>query len=320
LLKRADALEQVTYATDIIFDKTGTLTRGEFSISRRVLEEHVLRIDSEFTHKYAVDDYVLALANALESRSEHPIAKAFNDINTEYKFALQDYTVAIGRGISANVNRVPCLIGSKKFVLNITQQTDNVKWAGANVLMAIDGDVVAAFWVTDTIKDDVAQVLSELQEYELSILSGDDQGNVEAIAKTLGIQTAMGGCPPEAKLEYISAQQALKKSIIMLGDGINDAPVLAAADVSVAVGNASDLAKNAADIVLLNPKLTSLSELVNMAHRTKRKIKQNIAWALGYNLSVLPFAVSGVLTPWQAALGMSLSSIIVVYNSTRLMR
>lgn len=320
LLKRADALEQVTYATDIIFDKTGTLTRGAFSISHKVLEDNVPRIDNVGTHNHPTDNYLLALANTLESRSEHPIAKAFNQRSGEYKFDLEDYTVAIGRGISASVNKVPCMIGSKRFVLNTTKQRDNAKWAGANVLMAIDGKVVAAFWVTDTIKEDVAQVLSGLREYELSILSGDDQGNVEAIAKTLDIQTAMGGCPPEAKLEYIKAQQALKKSIIMLGDGINDAPVLAAADVSVAVGNASDLAKNAADIVLLNPKLTLLSELVSMAHKTKRKIKQNIAWALGYNLSVLPFAVSGVLTPWQAALGMSLSSIIVVYNSTRLMR
>jgi Cu2+-exporting ATPase len=320
LLKRADALEQVTYASDIIFDKTGTLTRGEFSISHQVLNEKTLRIDNVDSHKASDVDYILALANALESRSEHPIAKAFSEPYSQYGFTLQDYTVEIGRGISSLVNNVPCLIGSKKFVLSSTGQDDMPQWAGANVLMALDGKVVAAFWITDTIKDDVAQVISELKEYELAILSGDDQGNVEAVAKVLKIDTAMGGCTPEAKLVFIKSQQALNKSILMLGDGINDAPVLAAADVSVAVGNASDLAKNAADIVLLNPKLTSLTDVVNMAHRTKRKIKQNIAWALGYNLTVLPFAVSGVLTPWQAALGMSLSSIIVVYNSTRLMR
>ncbi|MBT1449638.1 cadmium-translocating P-type ATPase [Glaciecola sp. XM2] len=320
LLKRADALEQVTYATDIIFDKTGTLTRGEFSISKHQFTSNSARIDTPATQDLPIETYLSALAQVLESRSEHPIAKAYGEIDTRFKFDLSEYVVEIGRGIRAKVNNVSCVMGSKKFVLHETQQKDDADWAGANVLMAVNSQVVAAFWVTDTIKEDVAEVIDSLHEYDLSILSGDDQGNVEMVANQLHIDTAMGGCTPEAKLDYIQKQQANHKSILMLGDGINDAPVLAAADVSIAVGNASDLAKNAADVVLLNPKLTSLSDVVTMAHRTKRKIKQNIAWALSYNLLVLPFAVSGVLTPWQAALGMSLSSVIVVYNSTRLMR
>jgi Cu2+-exporting ATPase len=327
LLKRADALEQITHASDIIFDKTGTLTQGKFSIAKQLFVDNPKRLD--IPNEEAVlnrepvinnEAYLLALAATLETRSEHPIAKAFAPFSGDYKFDIQDYKVEIGKGISATIANSHCFIGSKNFVLAHCKERESNDWAGANVLLAIDAEVVAAFWLSDTIKADVQTVLVSLKQFELSILSGDAQANAEDIAQQLGIKNAIGNCQPDAKLNYVKTQQAKGKSLIMLGDGINDAPVLAAADVSVAVGNASDLAKNAADVVLLNHKLTSLTELVNMAQKTKRKIKQNIAWALSYNMLVLPFAVAGVLTPWQAALGMSLSSIIVVYNSTRLMR
>ncbi|WP_395343253.1 heavy metal translocating P-type ATPase [Ningiella sp. W23] len=320
LLKRADALEQVTHASDIVFDKTGTLTEGQFSIAQSI-----------FVEKDKAEHY-LALACLLESRSEHPIARAFSLDNValpldESQWQISEYRTEIGKGIRATVNNTACLIGSKRFVLaqlGISQDTldaqASLTLTGANVLLAVDGEVKAAFWVTDTVKNDVIEVLTRLDKYSLRILSGDDTSNVEAIAKQIGIRHAFGNCSPEDKLSHIREQQSQSRSLIMLGDGINDAPVLAAADVSVAVGNASDLAKNAADVILLNPSLHSLVDLIEMAEKTKRKIKQNIAWALGYNLLVLPFAVSGVLSPWQAALGMSLSSIIVVYNSTRLMR
>nr|WP_136252206.1 heavy metal translocating P-type ATPase [Ningiella ruwaisensis] len=330
LLKRADALEQVTHASDIVFDKTGTLTKGQFSISKKVFRP----LPASFTQDLATNDsttdpmLIMQLASLLESRSEHPISQAFNvDIMIHNAGAevlndadISDYKIEIGKGISAQINNIKCLIGSKKFVLQASSCNDETEWAGANVLMSVDNTIVAAFWINDTVKDDVQDVLNTLRDYNLSILSGDEQSNVASVANSLGIKKALGGCTPEAKLSYVKSEQAKKHSLIMLGDGINDAPVLAAADVSVAVGNASDLAKNAADVVLLNPSLHALADLIHMSKRTKRKIKQNIAWALGYNLLVLPFAVSGVLTPWQAALGMSLSSVIVVYNSTRLMK
>lgn len=320
LLKRADALEQVTHATDIVFDKTGTLTQGKFSISKMQLHGPIKRIDKDNADRQDDRAYIMALATLLESRSEHPIARAFTASIEDYGFTIDDYKVEIGQGISASVNNSHCCIGSQTFIAERLEMEIPSQYEGANVLLAIDRELMAAFWITDTIKEDVKTVLSHLAEFKLSILSGDAQKNVEHVAHLLNIPEAFGGCPPAAKLDHIKQQQAQRKSIIMLGDGINDAPVLAAADVSIAVGNASDLAKNAADIVLLNPKLSSLVDVVKMAQLTKRKIKQNIAWALGYNLLVLPFAVAGVLTPWQAALGMSLSSIIVVYNSTRLMR
>jgi Cu2+-exporting ATPase len=329
LLKRADALEQLTKTTDIIFDKTGTLTKGEFCIVQRWINP---TCDELFgIEKHAIEDYIMALTNAIESRSEHPIAKAFErDIQstdqlemkfTKTDFIISQYTVNIGEGISATINNRNIELGSQAKILPLLCKSSSmIDVQGANVLLATNGILIAAFWITDTVQVDAVSVIHQLNEYELTLLSGDTQSNVNNIATELAIKNAVGDSTPKAKLEYISRLQEQNKRVVMLGDGINDAPVLAAADVSIAVGNASDLAKNAADIVLLNPKLQLLVDVLLMAKRTKSKIKQNIAWSLGYNLTVLPFAIVGWLTPWQAALGMSLSSIIVVYNSTRLMR
>lgn len=359
LLKRADALEQITQTTDLVFDKTGTLTEGKFSIQSRWINAQVAQYyyqqffassskgNDELTEN-EINTFIMALSHAVEQRSEHPISVAFareydesisssNNDELKYLFEmtlLKQIKIEIGKGIraqiklSANDNNndtgpsSTIKMGSAKFVLDSLDKSVSFQdeIIGANVLLSIDDVVLAAFWVTDTVRDDAINTIAKLEQKRLQILSGDTQVNVEKVASILKIEHAIGDSTPSAKLAYIKSLQQSGKRAIMLGDGINDAPVLAAADVSVAVGNASDLAKNAADVVLLNPKLSSLVDLIEMAARTKQKIKQNIAWALSYNLLVLPFAVSGLLTPWQAALGMSLSSIIVVYNSTRLMR
>lgn len=345
LLKRADALEQLTHTTDIVFDKTGTLTEGKFSIQKQWI--NYTHIDSSAnvadalskveqmppTDEHLLNEkFVLSLAFALEQRSEHPIAIAFGQSyqktlgsnSADTLPSLKNVKIEIGKGISACYLGKEVLIGSAKYVLAhdaVKANNEIIKAVdGANVLLALNQKVIAAFWVTDTVQSDAREIIHALSSYTLTILSGDTQQNADDVAAHLNIKQVVGDSPPEAKLKYIKDLQADSKTILMLGDGINDAPVLAAADVSVAVGNASDLAKNAADVVLLNPKLQSLVDLLNMAQRSKRKIKQNIAWALSYNILVLPFAMSGLLTPWQAALGMSLSSIIVVYNSTRLLK
>jgi len=327
LLKRADALEQLIGITNIVFDKTGTLTQGKFSIDRSWInpDSHkLLDIESE-----NVKDYLMDLAYCLEIRSEHPISHAFSRYKKPSQQRLvhqniSEYKIHIGRGVSAIVNGAQCYIGSQSMVLPLINELpieDNImSIEGANVVLARDGIILAAYWISDTVHQDAASIIKQLSKHELTVLSGDSQVNVDNIASQLHINNAIGECSPQAKLAFVKNLQAQNKRVIMLGDGINDAPVLAAADVSIAVGSASDLAKNAADIILLNPKLKSVTELLLMAQRTNTKIKQNIAWALGYNILVLPFAVSGWLLPWQAALGMSVSSIVVVYNSTRLMR
>ncbi|MFW8589659.1 heavy metal translocating P-type ATPase [Glaciecola sp. 2405UD65-10] len=319
LLKRADALEQLTVTSDIVFDKTGTLTQGKFSISKQWLKPAYI----ENSHNGNIEEaelHVLAIAKLIESHSEHPIALAFDHGETISDLLVSDVNIDIGKGISAIVAGQQCKIGTANYATSTLSETDSKNAYGANVLLSINEEIIAAFWLSDTLHKDAKEIVNKLKGNDLTILSGDLQINVEAVANNVGISNAVGEKSPEGKLNYIKQLQQEGKRVLMLGDGINDAPVLAAADVSIAVGNASDLAKNAADIVLLNPKLNALVDLLKMAKLTKRKIKQNIAWALSYNVLVLPFAVMGLLTPWQAALGMSLSSIIVVYNSTRLLR
>lgn len=328
LLKRADALEQLTETSDIVFDKTGTLTQGKFSIKNKWVNPSLSQ--SLLLPPKELEQFVMGLAHCIEMRSEHPISLAFSQYIEEQgkgqfpTYELSSFTVNIGQGVDAVVNDIHYRLGSQSWIISsenmLLSEKDYANIKGANVILADDKNILAAFWITDTVHSDAESIVKQLNSHEITVLSGDTQENVHRIASQLNIKNIVGDSSPQAKLDYIVGLQAANKRVVMLGDGINDAPVLAAADVSIAVGNASDLAKNAADAILLNPKLHSLIELLDIAIRTKTKIKQNIMWALGYNVLVLPFAVLGWLTPWQAALGMSLSSIVVVYNSTRLMR
>lgn len=299
LVKRADALEQVNKVDTLVMDKTGTLTEGKFSVTKRWDQEGSLD--------------VWLIAASLEALSEHPLARAFI---SETVLPVTQFEVVPGHGISGVIGAKHYKMGSAAFT-GINPQSVPIT---ANVFLVSGTQCLAAFDVTDSIKPDAFNALSHLRNKELILLSGDIQENVDRVASAMAIPNAMGEKTPQAKYDTVLSMQQSGKGVMMLGDGINDSPVLAAADVSVAVGNASDVAKNAADILLINDKLNSLPQLFEMARRVTRTIKQNMAWALGYNMIVLPFAVSGVLTPWMAVIGMSLSSIIVVTNSTRLLK
>ena len=301
LLKRADVLEQLTSITTIALDKTGTLTRGQFGIAQQwIASDHS-------------QDNIAALAATLESRSEHPIARAFSH---DTLFAISDFAVTPGGGVSGNINGTHYTMGSPAFC-NVTLPPMPFT---PNVLLLEEETLIAAFLVSDNLRDDARATLDALRPLKLTILSGDTQQNVDAIASELPVSLAKGQLTPEQKYEEVKALQAQSDSVMMLGDGINDAPVLASADVSVAVGNATDVAKTAADVILLGDSLLSVPALLTIAKRTRAKIRQNILWALAYNAVILPFAVSGILSPWMAVVGMSVSSIIVVTNSTRLLK
>ncbi|WP_421134619.1 heavy metal translocating P-type ATPase [Alteromonas sp. A079] len=302
LLKRADALEQLTDINTICLDKTGTLTEGKFTISKRWVAQ-------------GVDEYeVMKLATALESRSEHPIAKAFDG---DVVFSVESFTVSPGNGISGRINNTAFTMGTASFCG--LPSHEHIPFH-ANVFLCANDTLIAAFLVSDSLRKDVNDTLNLLKKNDLIVLSGDTQDNVDALTSTLPVSIAQGSLSPEGKYERVKQLQAEGRRVLMMGDGINDAPVLASADVAVAVGNATDVAKTAADIILLGDSLLSVPLLMDVAQRVKVKIRQNIAWSIGYNLIILPFAVTGLLSPWMAVVGMSLSSIIVVTNSTRLLR
>ncbi|OFC72183.1 heavy metal translocating P-type ATPase [Alteromonas confluentis] len=301
LLKRADALEQLASITTIVMDKTGTLTEGRFAITESWFADNEQK------------DTIMHVMASLESRSEHPIAAAFS---ADDLAPVTNVTITAGKGIEGDIHGQCYKAGSARFTACDKLEIPII----ANVYLVSNDKCLAAFRVTDQIKSDAEDVLSAFSNFKKVLLSGDIQQNVDDIAAQLHIDEAIGGNSPEDKLNVVHARQAANEHILMMGDGINDAPVLAAADVSVAVGNATDIARSAADVIFLNEKLTLMRHLLSMASRVKRVIRQNMAWAIGYNLMVLPFAVSGILTPWMAVIGMSLSSIIVVTNSTKLLK
>lgn len=302
LLKRSDVLEQLTQVDHIVLDKTGTLTEGEVSLAA--------------IHNISLfdDETLLTYAHSVEQYSEHPIAKAFEayPLFSDVKA----FCFTLGEGVSANVNHKHVEISAA----HSRDLPNDPALKSSSVLMHIDGDLVCGFELSDTLRPDVPDMLLRMSRKDITLLSGDNQKNVSQIASDIGISNWLAQQTPQDKLAYVQKLQANEHSVLMIGDGINDAPVLAQADVAVTLGAGADLAKSSADIILLKNALGKLPDVFIVAQRCKQKIRQNMAWALGYNMLVLPLAVSGVLTPWMAVIGMSLSSIIVVINSVRLLK
>ena len=311
LITRSRALEGLAQFDRIVFDKTGTLTRG-----RPALERIVPLADG------ADADRCLAIAARLESGSEHPLARAFprrGDTPT-------DLRPVPGRGIEGSVDGVLYRIGSAEFVGEAARDAaGQIETGPASTLVFLgdgEGRALAAFELRDSLRDDAAAVVEALREAGIAtaIASGDRPRTVADIAGRLGIDDARGDLRPEDKLAWVRRLQAAGEKVALVGDGINDAPVLAGADVSVAMGAGTTLAQSSADAVLLGDSLAPLLTAVELSRRTHRIIRQNIGWAIGYNVLAVPLAASGLLAPWMAAIGMSASSLLVVLNALRLRR
>ncbi|MCL7462576.1 heavy metal translocating P-type ATPase [Pseudomonas sp. NW5] len=306
LVTRGHVLESLNHVDTLIVDKTGTLTEG-----RLVLRDVQPLGDLD-------QDRCLRLAAALENRSEHPIARAFG----RSPLVAEAVRSEPGKGLEGCINGQTLRIGEAHFVaaLSASPTPTMPEAPGQWLLLGDEQRPLAWLRLDDRLRDDARTLIDAARQrgWQVLLLSGDHSPMVESVARELGIPDARGGLTPDDKLSVLRELHQQGRHVLMLGDGVNDVPVLAGADISVAMGSATDLAKTSADAVLLSNRLDSLVDALEVARRTRRIIVENITWACLYNGLILPFAAIGWVTPGWAAVGMSASSLVVVINALRL--
>lgn len=302
LISRGHVLETMAQATHMIFDKTGTLTTGTLHIQ----EQQALRGEI---------GAALRLVCALEQRSEHPVARAFQALPAQPLPAVTELEHTPGAGVAGTIDGARYRFGHAGFALGADSDADRDR-----LWLADDKGAIASFRLADTLRPEAGAVVAALKARGIEpwLLSGDPSSTPAEMARELGIATVAGGLSPEQKRERVRSLQDKGAVVVMVGDGVNDAPVLAQAHLSVAMASGTDLAQLTADSLLLRDDLRTLVTARDTSRRSGRIIRQNLGWALAYNLSALPLAALGMLPPWAAALGMSLSSLVVVGNALRL--
>jgi Cu2+-exporting ATPase len=308
LLTRGHVLEGLNQIDTVIFDKTGTLTEGRLTL-RAIRSLGSLSSDD-----------CLCLAAALENRSEHPIARAFG--NTP--LTADEVTSVPGLGLEGQIDGRRVRIGQPAFVCALSNSPvpPMPDEPGQWLLLGDAAQVLAWLVLDDRMREDAVALVDACRQrgWKTLLLSGDSSPMVASIAAQLGIDDARGSLRPDDKLRVLQQLRAQGRKVLMIGDGVNDVPVLAAADISIAMSSATDLAKTSADAVLLCNRLQVLVQAFVLARRTRRIIIENLLWAGLYNGFMLPFAALGWITPLWAAAGMSISSLIVVLNALRLTR
>ena len=308
ITRKAGVFEKLPLIKHVVFDKTGTLTCGTLSIG-------ATQCMADLTKTQA-----LAIAAALETGSRHPIAAAFAEF-ADNALVAEEVHHQVGFGVRGRIDDTDYIIGNAAFTGASIDSSDPTQkiWLARSCNNQLE--VLASFEIQDNIRQDSKATVATLKQLgcRISIASGDSSGHVHQLAKELGIDDVHSGLTPADKLALVTRLQQHTR-VAMFGDGINDAPVLAGADLSVAMGSGSAIAKNSADLILLGDHLSRFTQAVAVAKLTTQIIRQNLAWALGYNALILPLAVTGHVAPYIAAIGMSASSLIVVGNSLRLLR
>ena len=307
LVTNGDAVEAISRATHVVFDKTGTLTRGR----PHIVETRSLNDD------YSADE-LLAIAAAIESASTHPLARAFESVTTEA--SAEDVETTVGQGVSGTVGGRRWHLGRAGFAArNGAVDADDDR---LNVFLGDSESLYAVFVLDDELRHDARNTIATLRELGLGVtlLSGDRQASVKRVADDLGVERYASECSPQDKLERLAALQKDGEVVVMVGDGINDAPVLSGADASIAPAHSALLAQTSADVIMLGEQLMPVVTAIRVARQTLRIVRQNLGWAILYNITALPLAVAGLVPPWLAAIGMSFSSLIVVLNALRLSR
>ncbi|MDG3088139.1 heavy metal translocating P-type ATPase [Vibrio hannami] len=303
LLRKGHVFETLCKINHLVIDKTGTLTEGKIEIDS-------IAVFNDFDENLAY-----ALASSMERHANHPIAKAFEVFKND-SIQVENAKNIIGSGVSAYWNGQECRIGNARFVLGDDNTTET-----AAVFLSVNGVHVATFKYKDPVRIESREFISQFSEagIKTTLLTGDTSINAQKVASEIGIDSVITDATPEGKLNYLNSLDS-DDITLMVGDGINDAPTLAGAHLSVAMGGGTDIAKASADMVLLGDKLDKLLEARKLALKTRSIIRQNLLWSLGYNVLILPLAVSGLVAPYIAVVGMSASSIIVVSNSLRLLK
>ncbi|WP_045858291.1 heavy metal translocating P-type ATPase [Teredinibacter purpureus] len=322
LITGPQAMESLATVDQIVFDKTGTLTEGKVRVIDVVLVEPTSTSGTASIDSNLLDpDRVLAVIAALEEHSRHPIAKAFKRYRD--RCTVKQVDVEQGEGIEGVVENHRYRFGRPTYavdsVLAPEPPSSNGMWQLLTVCLTQRYQPLAWVCLADDIRPSAMESVAGLFRLgrDVALLSGDRAASVTVMGERLGIQTQVAEARPHDKLAWLSTQQAEAQKVLMVGDGINDVPVLSAADVSMAMGSATRLAQSKADSILLNGNLAAIPDVIRLSIRVQRVIRQNLGWALLYNGIALPVAVMGLLPPYLAAIGMSFSSLIVVLNAMR---
>jgi len=321
LFKGGEHLEMTHQIEAVILDKTGTVTNGKPVLTDVYVAATFEEVD------------FLVLVGSAEKQSEHPLAEAMVAGIKEKGITLKDvqsFEAIPGFGIKASIEGKELLIGTRKLmnkyhveIANILEKMEFFEREGKTaMLVAIDREFAGIVAVADTIKETSKVAVKRMKEMGLEVImiTGDNQQTAKAIAQEVGIDHVIAEVLPEGKADEVKKLQAQGKKVAMVGDGINDAPALAVADIGMAIGTGTDVAMEAADITLIRGDLNSIADAIFMSKKTIQNIKQNLFWAFGYNTLGIPIAALGFLAPWLAGAAMAFSSVSVVLNALRLQK
>lgn len=320
LFRSADALERAGKVDTIVLDKTGTITKGQPEV------KSILRVDQSLS-----EDDLLRIGASVEKGSEHPLGEALMAEAGNRGIQLDEperFSAVSGRGVKAIIKGQEVLVGSERYMLESGISTDEIKnqlaeieeQAQTVILVAREMKLLGGFGIADSIKDNSAEVIHELRRMGLKtiMLTGDNQRTAQVIGELVGVDKVVANVLPGQKVDAVKALQAESRVVAMVGDGINDAPALAQADVGLAVGTGTDVAVASAPVTLMSGDLSGVIKAIRLSRKTLGTIRQNLFWAFIYNIILIPVAASGRLNPMLAAGAMAFSSVFVVTNSLRL--